>query len=555
MKRYRRFRTSGRFSLAAACLGSAGVGVIPGPIALVSSEIRRPFLGTWKTCTKSRHLLVLAAAVLIGLKSSKLISRTPPLTDTTFALQAGGSAKNEIQLPANEFGLINTKDPSLGVDNSSGAVPGHIRTTSNRAAKEMIIDNLGNQLLCETTARVRAYALQAVAELLRQQLAEYSLRFTNPNAFTDAGESSSSGVFVSSTESGSRTSLPTAEPGADDDDEEDEDNRKKRSRMNKSSLCNPRARRYACIYFANAMDSKDKAIFTVTINGDVKIAIGIFPLPKHIMIIVTVTAKIKQRQHQSFYLVSKSVGSNPRSLFLESTQKRENGGPFSDLCSRIRRIFLRHLTLNFPVIDWEAKSLNCKRKHIDSSELLNLLKRELETVLREKELFKPFNQALLVVKIVWSKVVDAVMENYPMSENPNDMDMASWKTIFEDIVENTARINTRNGGSDPTPSLVNSTNSASESTSEAAYESFQGTVSPTIPESTIPDLLSGSFFGFDKPQFNELPTWTEPWKFNPFTGEPLGGNSAYLDKTPVEWLSQELSQFINSKNLNTTEAE
>ncbi|KAF3194980.1 hypothetical protein TWF225_005589 [Orbilia oligospora] len=525
MKRYRRFRTSGRFSLAAACLGSAGVGVIPGPIALVSSEIRRPFLGTWKTCTKSRHLLVLAAAVLIGLKSSKLISRTPPLTDTTFALQAGGSAKNEIQLPANEFGLINTKDPSLGVDNSSGAgepkredkiqkhvgrssrleilgpspfdiseppgetganqksstiVPGHIRTTSNRAAKEMIIDNLGNQLLCETTARVRAYALQAVAELLRQQLAEYSLRFTNPNAFTDAGESSSSGVFVSSTESGSRTSLPTAEP--DDDDEEDEDNRKKRSQT-------------APVFLSREQISRLKSKK---------------PVPG----------------------VNTEEG-KWRSIFRLVFPDQEN----------------------IPSAYWEAKSLNCKRKHIDSSELLNLLKRELETVLREKELFKPFNQALLVVKIVWSKVVDAVMENYPMSENPNDMDMASWKTIFEDIVENTARINTRNGGSDPTPSLVNSTNSASESTSEAAYESFQGTVSPTIPESTIPDLLSGSFFGFDKPQFNELPTWTEPWKFNPFTGEPLGGNSAYLDKTPVEWLSQELSQFINSKNLNTTEAE
>ncbi|KAF3292406.1 hypothetical protein TWF132_005787 [Orbilia oligospora] len=488
MKRYRRFRTSGRFSLAAACLGSAGVGVIPGPIALVSSEIRRPFLGTWKTCTKSRHLLVLAAAVLIGLKSSKLISRTPPLTDTTFALQAGGSAKNEIQLPANEFGLINTKDPSLGVDNSSGAgpspfdiseppgetganqksstiVPGHIRTTSNRAAKEMIIDNLGNQLLCETTARVRAYALQAVAELLRQQLAEYSLRFTNPNAFTDAGESSSSGVFVSSTESGSRTSLPTAEPET------------------------------APVFLSREQISRLKSKK---------------PVPG----------------------VNTEEG-KWRSIFRLVFPDQEN----------------------IPSAYWEAKSLNCKRKHIDSSELLNLLKRELETVLREKELFKPFNQALLVVKIVWSKVVDAVMENYPMSENPNDMDMASWKTIFEDIVENTARINTRNGGSDPTPSLVNSTNSASESTSEAAYESFQGTVSPTIPESTIPDLLSGSFFGFDKPQFNELPTWTEPWKFNPFTGEPLGGNSAYLDKTPVEWLSQELSQFINSKNLNTTEAE
>ncbi|KAF3308885.1 hypothetical protein TWF173_000620 [Orbilia oligospora] len=570
-------------------------------------------------------------------KPSKLISRTPLLTDITPALQADGSAKNEIQLFADEFGLINTKDPSLGVDNSSSAgepkredkiqkhvgrsppleilgpspfytseppgeaganqksstiVSDHMTATRHRAAKEIIIDNLGNQLLCEATARVRAYALQAVAELLRQQLAEYSLRFTNPNATTNAGGSSSSGDFVSSTESGSRTSLPTAEPsqgrsicnkrkapsqqkdeGADDDDEDDEDNRKKRPRMSKSSLCTPCVRRYACIYFANAMDSKDSHFLNVDLtrwqtqcyrSGFETVARVKSHLYSHHQWGCKKCYRnfptAEAHYDHSHGDCQESTETAPVFLSREQISQLKSKKPVPGVNTEekkwrsiFRLVFPDQESIPSPY--WEAISLNCKRQHIDPSQLLNLLKKQFETALLTKELLKPLDQALLGIKIVWGNVVDAIMENYQISENPNDMDMASWKAVFEGIVENTARSNTQNDESDPTPSLVNSTNTASESTSEAAYESLQRTASPTIPESTIPNPLSDPLFGLDKPQFNELPAWAEPWKFNPLTGEPLGGNSAYLGETPIEWLSQELSQFINNENSDTTEAE
>ncbi|KAF3173328.1 hypothetical protein EYR41_009953 [Orbilia oligospora] len=561
---------------------------------------------------------------------SKLISGSPLSADSISAIQADECTKKEIQSPGDQFELIHNKDTSLRVDSSSGTgeperdgrspqmeilgpnsfdtsespgeaganqksstmVPDHIRATNHRTVKEMTTETLGNQLLRETAARVRAYALQTVAKILHQQFAGCSLRFINPSAATDAEESSSGGELVASTEPGSLTPLQTVEPGqgrsicnkrkapsqqegegADDDDEEDEDNRKKRPRMSKSGLCTPRVRRYACIYFANAMDSKVSQFLNVDLTR--------WQIECYRSGFENVT-RVKSHLYSHHQWGCKKCYRNfptaeahydhshgdcqesteTAPVFLSRDQisrlKSKKPVPGVDTEEKKWRSIFRLVfpdRENIPSPYWEAISLNCKRQHIDPSQLLNLLKRQFETALLTKELLKPLDQALLGLKIVWGKVVDAITENYPISENLNDMDMASWKTIFEDIVENTVRSNTRNGESDPTPSLVNSTNSASESTSEAAYESFQGTVSPTIPESTIPKLLSGSLFGFDKPQFNELPTWTEPWKFNPFTGEPLGGNSAYLDETPVEWLSQELSQFINSGNLNKTEAE
>ncbi|KAF3159051.1 hypothetical protein TWF788_004037 [Orbilia oligospora] len=568
---------------------------------------------------------------------SEPISGSPLPADILYVLQSDEATKNEIPSARGEFELIDTQHTISRVDNttdttnleregkiqkdvwrspqleilgpspletserpgetganqkSSTIVSDHIRAASHREAKEMAVDTLGNQLLRETAARVRTYALQTVAELLRQQFAEYSLRFKNPNATTDTGESSSSGEFVSSTESGSRTSLPTAEPsqgrsicnkrkatsrqegeGTDDDDEEPEDNRKKRPRMSKPSLCTPCVRRYACIYFANAMDSKDSQFLNVDLtrwqtecyrSGFETVARVKSHLYSHHQWGCKKCYRnfptAEAHYDHSHGDCQESTETAPVFLSREQISRLKSKKPVPGVNTeekKWRSVF--RLVFpdqeNIPSPYWEAVSLNCKKKHIDPSQLLSLLKRQFETAVLTKELLKPLDQALLGLKIVWGNVVDAIMENYPISENPNDIDMASWKTIFEDIVENTARGTIRNGDSDPTPSLVNSTHTASENSSEAAYESFQRTASPTIPESTILNPLSDSLFGFDKPQFNEPPTWTEPWKFNSFTGEPLGGNSAYLNETPVEWLGQDLSQFINGENLNTTEVE
>ncbi|KAF3272438.1 hypothetical protein TWF970_010064 [Orbilia oligospora] len=532
--------------------------------------------------TESKHIVVLNMAVLIRLQDTitcvlivdNILDAAESGRENKAQKHVGRSPPLEILGPS----PFNTSEPpgEAGANQkSSTIVPDHIRATSHRAAKETAIDTLGNQLLRETAARVRAYALQTVAELLRQQFAECSLRFTNPNATADTGESSSSGELVSSTESGSRTSLPTAElnqgrsiwnkrkapsrqegEGADDDDEDDEDNRKKRPRMSKSSLCTPCVRRYACIYFANAMDSKDSHFLNVDLTR--------WQTEFYRSGFETV-ARVKSHLYSHHQWGCKKCYRN----FPTAEAHYDHSHGDCQESTETAPVFLSREQISqlkskkpVPGVNTEEKKWRSIFRLVfpDQESIPSPFIKPSEEAIRDgapdnQELLKPFDQALLGIKIVWGNVVDAIMENYPMSENPNDMDMASWKAVFEDIVENTARSNTRNDESDPTPSLVNSTNTASESISEVAYEFFQGTASPTILESTIPNPLSDLLFGLDKAQFNELPAWAEPWKFNPFTGEPLGGNSAYLGETPIEWLSQELSQFTNNENSDRTEAE
>ncbi|KAK6518818.1 hypothetical protein TWF506_005953 [Arthrobotrys conoides] len=70
---------------------------------------------------------------------------------------------------------------------------------------------------------------------------------------------------------------------------------------------------------------------------------------------------------------------------------------------------------------WEAIYLNCKRRHIDSFLLLDLLNRQFEMALWTRELLKPLEELLLRLKLLWAKWL--MLENYPM---------ASLKAIFGD---------------------------------------------------------------------------------------------------------------------------
>ncbi|KAF3111680.1 hypothetical protein TWF569_006656 [Orbilia oligospora] len=400
-------------------------------------------------------------------------------------------------------------------------VPDHIRATNHRTVKEMTTETLGNQFLRETAARVRAYALQTVAKILHQQFAGYSLRFMNPSAAMDAEESSSGGELVASTEPGSPPSQQEGE-GADDDDEEDEDNRKKRPRMSKSSLCTPCVRRYVCIYFANAMDSKDSQFLNVDLtrwqtecyrSGFETVT----RVKSHLYIHHQWGCKKCYRNFptaEAHYDHShgdcqESTETAPVFLSREQISRLKSKKPVPGVDTeeeKWRSIF--RLVFpdreNIPSPYWEAISLNCKRQHIDPSHLLNFLKRQFETALLTKELLKPLDQALLGLKIVWGNVVDAITENYPISENLNDMDMASWKTIFEDIVENTARSNTRNGESDPTPLLSTQrivrakvlVRLLMNLSKEPYLRLFQSPQSQTSCQAPCSDLISRSLMNF-----------------------------------------------------------
>ncbi|KAK6499946.1 hypothetical protein TWF481_010302 [Arthrobotrys musiformis] len=513
-------------------------------------------------------------------KAGYSLDRAEHATEAKIEKYIGGSPRPEASVPSS----FDTGEPPSEAGESqtrSTIVPDCARSTIHQATRGGTIDSFGNQLLRETAARVKVYALQTVAEVLRQKLTNYLLRFSNPNVTAGTGETSSSGEPVSSAEPGNQTPLQTAKvgqgqsvrkkrkpsgrrKGKDDENGEDEDNRKKRLRTSKPSPGTP-CTRYACIYFANAMKSKDTHLLNLDLtrwqtecyrSGFETIA----RLKSHLYSHHQWGCKkcyrnfptAEAHHEHSHDGCQESTEIAPVFLSREQITRLKSKKPLSGVDTEGKRWRSIYRLVfpdqeNIPSPYWEPISLNCKKKHIEPSQLLNLLKRQFEAVLLSKELLKPLDEALLGLKLVWGNVVDAIMENYPISENPSDADIASLKAIFENIMEDTTQSNTRNVGSDSTPSLVNSTNTTSETTSDAAPEPFQRIASPTLTGTSILDPL----VGLDNSKFSATSMLTELWKFDPFTGEPLGGQFTRLDEVPLDWLNGDFLQSLDhglSKN-------
>ncbi|KAF3930096.1 hypothetical protein ABW19_dt0205934 [Dactylella cylindrospora] len=406
----------------------------------------------------------------------------------------------------------------------------------------------GEVLLQETATKIKAYAVERAIEITRQRFFYYLLRYASS---TTCGEGSPGGAAGSGS-SGNSRATESVQPAiasrklldkgkgrayqnegnnGDDEDADGDGNRKKRPRIDKASPSIPPVR-YSCIFFANAADLRKNNLLSLDLtkwsmecyrSGFETIA----RLKSHLYshhcygcqkchrILPSADAFYKHHRKGC----EETPGDPPLCLSDDQMERFKSKKPITGIDTEEKR-WVWMYKIVFPDQDsvpspyWQAISLECNRQHIDSfpqrNELFGLLKDQFEAALDMRELSDPLVKALLgILKDVWAKVVDSVMEKYPMSQEPGDIDTASWKAIFGDIAEPLA----------PIDSNGDAVGDASDSTDEPVDLFFEEVGLQGIFDSTIPASLSG----LGKTPLEDLSVDVRNWKYHPRTGELLDG--------------------------------